>query len=171
MAVVVALAVAGSARADSIDCNASWRRSTSGLCSGGTSGFEEIQMNFFGSQDASDSDVAFTPVNYYASYAPKAQTSTPTDFVADDLAGGGWVNPDPNPTSSTPGGNSGTALTNLSNVIPTSHVAASTFASLSDPPPDPAVVPEPANSALVVFGLGLMALLLRKGQQRGPRAL
>jgi hypothetical protein len=175
-AIVLAFAM-GSARANSIpfgiDCNASWRMSANGLCAGGTSGFEAIQMRFIDSEDASDSDVAFTPVNHFASFVPKAQTSSSTAFGEDELGGGAWVEPDPGPQASTSNGNSGNALTNLAPTVTSPHLAASSLADISGSPlngdpPDP--VPEPAESGLAVFGAGLIAVLLRKLQQRRPQA-
>lgn len=176
-AIVLALAM-GSARANSIpfgvDCNASWRMSANGLCAGGTSGFEAIQMRFIDSEDASDSDVAFTPVDHFASFVPKAQASTTTAFVEDEMVGGGPVDPDPGPKASTSSANSGNALTNLSPTVTSPHLAASNLADISGSllngdPPDP--VPEPAESGLAVFGAGLIAVLLRKLQQRRAQAL
>ena len=174
---VVAFAM-GSARANSIpfgiDCNASWRMSVNGLCAGGTSGFEAIQMRFIDSEDASDSDVAFTPVNHFASFVPKAQTTSSTAFGEDGLAGGALVDANPGPQDSAPNGNSGNALTNLSPTVTSSQFAASTLADISGSPlggDPPDAVPEPAESGLAVCGAGLIAVLLRKLQQRRAQAL
>jgi len=170
-AVVVAFVLPTSARANpiplSIACGPSSPLVQLGLCASGTTGFENIQMNFVGSEDAPESDVDFSPVSYFATYTPRAVTPTTNDV--DPV-----ISPSPSPTPTT---DSGPIITsNLSTTTHTSvatfattntntspHVFASTLAPAADPP---AVVPEPRYSVVALFGAGLIALFLRRRHQR-----
>ena len=82
LALVASLATAGLAQANSISaCAGEWSSSVSAICNSADmvnriSGIEGVEMNFYGSEFASDDQIAFKTVSYYSSYTPHAKSSS-----------------------------------------------------------------------------------------------
>ena len=69
------------------------------------SGLEGIEMNFYGSQDASDTDISFKNVSYYQIYTPKSSASNQqpsSNNGTNNFGGGSWTGSVNTPTSGDP---------------------------------------------------------------------
>jgi hypothetical protein len=136
------------------------------------SGIEGLALNFYGSQAASDMEIAFKNVSYYSSYTPKVKVSkdqssdTPTEF---DLGDGLW----PGNTSSTAGSSGGDPSfspesSTVDQPLPKEIVQADLVNGAQNLPRDLSSVPEPRYFAVEMLFAGLATgiwLKLRRGRQ------
>ena len=188
-AMVIALALSTSARADfmlQVSCG-SLATADMAACDQATNqladinGFEGVEMNFFGSQDASSDDVAFKNVSFFLPLASRNTSSesamnTAVSMMMSDPANGvvSPVTADPPQTLDMPAGNGtmhvsqgGTSAASAALVLDTSQQGEIVKSVLlgSQPladPPSPNAVPEPAYSVPVALISGLAILMWRR---------
>ncbi len=140
-------------------------------------GIEGIEMNFYGSQDASDADISFRNISYYQVFTPKSATKQPSSNQATNNFGGsepgtGSINPstpadpsssDPTPSILSP--DSSISDTPVDSEVVKSDLANGTPLTTLDP------TPEPRYSAIALLMAGLAIGVLRKLQQRRRQVL
>jgi hypothetical protein len=138
------------------------------------SGIEGLEMNFYGSQTASDIEIAFKNVSYYSSYTPKPKASTDqSSDTSTDFGFGDGLWPGSGDTSST-GGSSGSDLSSFSDSASFDQPLHSEIvkADLTNGTPnlttDLSPVPEPRSFVLEMLIAGLAIGIwhkLRQGRQ------
>ncbi len=174
---VVSVGLIAPARANSVCTATSWA-SENGLCFSSSmldriSGIEGIEMNFFGTQTASDAEIAFKFVNYYSSYTPKSKEgndqSPNVTFTGNNFGGSSETN-STNPPGKSPWNDPKPGLSSGDNVIDGpihQNVIVTDLArdplKLTD---DINVVPEPSYTVFGVLLAGLAIGIWRKLQQR-----
>ena len=178
---VICLTMTISARASEIyPCSAGGLSPTSSLCASSNmldeiSGMEGIEMNFYGSQIASDTNISFKNVNYYEIYTPKSATTQQSssnegtnNFGGGSLTGSVNTSTSGDPSSSDPGtsifsSDSSVPGTPVDSQIVKSDLAQATQQPLTDP------VPEPRYSIIAMLIAGLAISVWRKlPQDRRP---
>ena len=167
-----------SARADSVhSCTAVRLSPTSSLCTSTNmldriSGIEGIEMNFYGSQVASDADISFKNVNYYQIFTPKPATNqqSSSDKDTNNFGGGSWTGPadsstPPNPYSSDPGPSVFSSDSSVLDMPLDSQIVKSDLANGTQPLTNLDPAPEPRYSVIAMLMAGLAIGILRKRQQ------
>ncbi len=174
----MSLLVPFSARANSV-CGSGGFAPEAGLCSSMSmldriSGIEGLEINFFGSQAASDMEIAFKNVSYYSSYTPKPKASKDQSSATSTGSGfGDGVWPGSGNTSTT-GGSSGSNPSfssdsaSFNQPLPSEIVKADLVSGTPNLPTDLNAVPEPRffGVELLIAGLAIgIWLKLRQGRR------
>ena len=184
LSLVIGLTMTISARADGLySCTALRLSPTSGLCTSTNmlnqiSGIEGIEMNFYGSQVASDTDISFKNVNYYQIFTPKPATNhqTSSNEGTNNFGGGSWTGSTntsafPDPSSSNPGSSVFSSDISVLNTPVDSEILKSDLANGKQPLTTLDPVPEPRYSVIAMLIAGLAISTLRKLQQGRRRVL
>jgi len=141
------------------------------------SGMEGIEMNFYGSQIASDTDISFKNVNYYQIYTPKSATTqqSPSNKWTNNFGGGSLTGSVNTLTSGDPSsGDPGTSIFSSDSSVPDTPVDSQIVKSdLAQGTPQPLTdpVPEPRYSIIAMLIAGLAISVWRKLQQGRQQVL